>query len=975
MLKKVYALGWLILASFSCFSQNPLITSDSNQQQLWVDSVYNKLNLDERIGQLFMTAAYSNQGKKHQEYIHRLVKNHHIGGLIFMQGGPMRQAKLTNHYQAIAEVPLLIGMDLEWGLGMRLDSTIHYPKQLTLGAIQDNQLVYKMGQQIGEQMKTMGVHVNFAPVADININPNNPVIGYRSFGEDKYNVAAKATAYMKGLQDAGVVACAKHFPGHGDTETDSHFELPIVAHSKARLDSIEYYPFQQLIDNRVQGVMSAHLHVPAIDATNNLSSSLSKPAITDELRGRLGFEGLIFTDALNMDAVTLHFEPGMVELQAFIAGNDILLFSQDVPKAIKTIKKAIRKRQIKRQELEQRVKRILLAKFASGLNNPQLTNTDNLILRLNNPQFQSLNRSLYEKAITVVENKDNLLPFQLLDTLQLASLSINGDHKLLTNSLNKYLYCPDFDYTSQDSSSLLEKLSLFDAVVVSVSPSNTPASNHGISSEAIRLVKDLARRTHVIVVVLGSPYSIKHFDGIDNIICANQDNFHTQEIVPQVLFGGLPATGRMSVSSGPFQTNLGITTSSLDRLSYASPEAVGMSSRVLNKIDDIAHEAISNHATPGLQVLVARNGKVVFEKAYGYFTYDSLQPTTLETIYDIASITKVAATLQAIHFLVDKGMIDMDKKLSYYLPGLKNTNKEHMIIRDILSHQAGLWPYLPFWKNTLEDGMPLPGFYTYYPQDKFPFYVAQGLYSSAEIMEKLWQWVVDSQIREKTERTPYDYKYSDMGYYLLQRLVEALLNQPMEDFLTQNLYDPLGLTTLSYLPLCKFPIDRIAPTEDDQEFRKSLIKGSVHDQGAALIGGVAGHAGLFSNVNDLAKLLQMHLQNGEYGGETYYKATTLEEFRIPQYKSNRRGAGWDKPLAGAWYGPTSEYASPKTFGHTGFTGTAAWADPEFDLLYIFLSNRIYPDSNNTKLIKTNIRTRIQDLIYQSIWENCDSSAQ
>lgn len=973
MLKKVCSVFLSSLVSLALFSQNPLIARDSAEQAHWVDSVYNTLNTKERIGQLFMVAAYSNLDEKHNQEIEKLIKDYKIGGLIFMQGGPVRQALLTNRYQRQTQVPLLIGMDLEWGLGMRLDSTISYPKQITLGAIQNDSLIYDMGQQIAEQMKILGVHVNFAPVADINSNPNNPVIGYRSFGEDKYNVTNKATAYMKGLQDAGVLACAKHFPGHGDTNTDSHFELPVVSHDMQRIDSIEYLPFKQLINKGVRSIMSAHLFVQAIDSTKKISSSLSRKTIHHQLQNKLGFKGLVFTDALNMKAVAKDYEPGMVELKALMAGNDILLFSQDIPTSIKTIRKAIRKRIVKRHELEERVKKILLGKYTAGLASYEPINTDNLVLKLNNPKYEVLNRSLYENAITIIENKEDFLPLQLLDTLQLASISINGKHSEFNQSINKYLNCAEYQYNTSHRDSLLTKLSQFNTVIVSVRAPNQPKNNFVIDKDAIDFVKQLSKKTKVVTVIFGSPYASGIFEGSDAIICAYEDHSITQNLVPQLFFGGLASSAKLPVSSDPYSANDRKKTTSSNRLAYSIPEDVGMSSKILNKIDRIAYEAIKYQATPGMQVLVARKGKVIFEKAYGHYTYDSLRPVTNETVYDIASVTKVAATLQAILFLYDRGMIDLDKKLSYYLNELKGTNKESMTIRDILSHQAGLWPYLPFWRNTVKNNSHLPEYYNYHPQDKFKLTVGEGLYSSEDIEAKMWEWVIESKLRDKTDRKPYDYKYSDMGYYLLQRLAEKLTNQPMEDFLTQNLYEPLGLNNLGYLPLCKFPKDRIAPTENDVDFRQSLVHGTVHDQGAALLGGIAGHAGLFSNANDLAKLFQMHLQKGEYGGETYFKPSTLEEFSIPQYQSNRRGAGWDKPLLGAWYGPTSESASPSTFGHTGFTGTAAWADPEFDLIYIFLSNRIHPDANNTKLIKTNVRTRIQDLIYQSMWEFCGSN--
>jgi len=979
MIKNVFAIGLLSLIGLlshsliaQSISTSPLTTLDANEQKHWVDSIYESLTWNERIAQLFIVPAYSNGDSKHRKELQHLVKTNKIGGLIFMQGGPMRQAQLSNQLQSNADVPLLIGMDLEWGLNMRLDSTLRYPNQLTLGAITNDTLIYKMGADIAQQMCTMGVHLNFAPVVDINSNEKNPVIGFRSFGEDKTEVSSKALHYMNGLQDGRVLACAKHFPGHGDTQSDSHKTLPVVNRSRQQLESTELYPFGKLIDQGVTSIMSAHLSVPALDTIKDIPTSLSKKAIAELLKKNMAFEGLVITDALNMKAVTKSFPAGKLEVAAFQAGNDLLLFPKDVPLAIKELRKAMRKRQIKKEQLEMSVKKILMSKYKVGLSDYQPINTDNLQLKLHQPESEVLKHKLYQNAITVLKNDNDLLPFRYIDTTSYASLSLNDRAPLFHENLGKYANFNAFNnLENKNSESLISKLKNFEVVVIGVfGMNNSPGKNYGLNNGDIDLIRLISEHSKVIVTVFGNPYALAAFDKFDHVLCAYENNKITQSLIPQALFGAIDIDGTLPISTGNnFKQGMGISLENIKRLGSSPPEMVNMDNRTLHKIDMVAQEAISDMATPGCQILIARNGKVVFDKSYGHHTYDSIRPVTSESIYDIASITKVAASLQAVTFMEEQGLIDLDKKISHYLTDLKGSNKEHMTIRDILTHQAGLWPYLPFWKQTMNSEEHLPEYYNHKEESEFPYFVAKGLYTSESIRESVWQWVIGSKARNKREDTPYDYKYSDMGYYMMHRLTEKVLNQPMEDFLTQNLYEPLGLTTLGYNPLDRFSKSRITPTENDSTFRMSQVWGTVHDQGAALFGGVAGHAGLFSNARDLATLMQMHLQGGSYGGQKYFKKSTLGKFTPQQFDHyNRRGVGWDKPLPGAWYGPTSEYASVETFGHTGFTGTAVWVDPAFDLVFVFLSNRIYPDANNRKLIQNNIRTRIQDLVYQSIWE-------
>ncbi|WP_239022951.1 glycoside hydrolase family 3 N-terminal domain-containing protein [Pontibacter mangrovi] len=929
----------------------------------------------QRIGQLFMVAAYSNKPQNHVSHIDSLVSQYNIGGLMFMQGGPKRQAILTNRFQRQAKVPLLIAMDAEWGLDMRLDSTMHFARQMTLGAMHDDRYVYQMAREIALKMKRLGVNVSFSPVLDVNNNANNPVIGNRSFGESKEAVSRYGVAYIRGLQDHGVMAVAKHFPGHGDTDIDSHYDLPVVQHDMQRLTDVELYPFKQSFDAGVMGVMVAHLYLPKIDSTKNQAATLSKPIVTGLLKDKMQYRGLVFTDALNMQGVSRFYKPGEVDLKALMAGNDVLLFPEDVPTAIEKITKAVKKGQITQDEIDHRVRKILHAKYWAGLNKYKPVALDNLQQDLERPASRVVQEQLYEHAVTVVENEGNLIPFRNLDTLSIASVAVGAS---VNNTFQEVMgnYAPVNTFTIPDRfapdsafTNIIPQLEQNDVVVVSIhGMNNTPARNYGVGTGTLAFIQYLRERTDkkVVVAVMGNAYSLKMFEDNKWLVNGYEDNAVSQSLVPQVLFGARAAVGKLPVTaSAKYTAGTGLPTSTLGRLKYGVPESVGMNSETLAQIDNIATEAIAYAATPGMQVLVVKDGTVVYDKAYGHYTYDGAKPVTKNTIYDIASITKVAATLQAIMFLADQGKINLDDKLVTYLPEVAGTNKANLLMRDILAHQAGLKPGIPTWQKTIDNRKLKDTYYASTQNDTYMNEVIPGVYSINSMEDSLWAWTVRTPLRAKPANASYDYAYSDLGFYIMKRVAETMLNQPIEDFLDQNIYAPLGLSTLTYTPLLKHPRERIAPTEDDTYFRKNLIRGTVHDQGAAMMGGVGGHAGLFANANDLAILMQMNMNNGNYGGHRYFSTDVVSRFAQQQFDGNRRGLGWDKPALDG-NGPTSAMASPSTFGHTGFTGTAAWADPENKLIYIFLSNRVYPDASNNKLVKYNIRTRIHDVIYRAM---------
>ena len=973
-------LSGLILISFSWTAKEPISLLDVDEPPFhtyvysnWVDSVIKTMSLEEKIGQLFMVAAYSNKKEDHFLKIDKLIKEQHIGGLIFFQGGPAREIDLTNRYQKQAKVPLLVAGDWEWGLSMRLDSTVLFPRQMMLGAIQDKQLLYDMGKEIARQIKLIGGHVNFAPVVDINNNPNNPVIGSRSFGEDRDEVYEHALQYMRGLQDQNVLAVAKHFPGHGDTDVDSHKDLPVILHNRARLDSVELYPFKHLFKAGMGGVMVAHLFVPELDSTKNTATTLSYKVTTELLRNELGFKGLAFTDALNMKGVSKFFAPGEVDLKALLAGNDVLLFPKDVPTAISKIKTAIQNKKLSIEDLDLHVRKILAVKYWSGANRFVPLSKENIHKELNNEDVLLMQQKLVENAITLVNNKDRILPLRGLDNQRIASVSI-GDFS--TNEFQKTLklYTKVDDYrmkkfpSNYEWESLKKKLSKYSLVIFSFNKTNrSPRKNYGISLQSMKLVEEYAKTKNVIVDVFANPYTLKKFKSLEvfKAVIVSYNNWKlTQKLSAELIFGGIPALGKLPISINEmYPVGTGSIIKKAHRFKYTLPKDAGIDESYLYKIDSIVINSIREGAFPGCQVFAARNGKVFYNKSFGHFTYDKKQNVNNENLYDLASMTKILATTVSLMKLQDQKKFNINDTLGYYLPETIGSNKSNMLIKDILLHQARLKPWIPFYLHTTKIESIKKRTYRTAPQGKWTAHVAENLYIDSTYKDTIIKEILESKLRKEE-----GYKYSDLGYYLLQRIVEKQTSKSLDKYANDMFYSSLGANHTMYNPLDKYKKADIVPTEEDDYFRNQLVQGYVHDMGSAMLGGVAGHAGLFSNANDVAKIMQMFLNKGTYGGRRYLSEEVLELFTsCANCPDNRRGVGFDKAEMNLnRIGPTCDCVSAKSFGHTGFTGTMTWADPKTGILYVFLSNRINPKSDNKKLIKLHTRTSIQEVINSAI---------
>jgi len=953
-------------------TKNPFF-EETDKEEKWVDSVYNQMSFDEKVGQLFMVAAYSNKDSIHVNSIDKLIKDSKIGGLIFFQGGPIRQANLTNRYQSKSKLPLFIGIDAEWGLSMRLDSTYRYPWNMTLGAIRDTKLIEKVGVKMGLESKRLGIHFNFAPVLDINTNPKNPIIGFRSFGEDKENVTQSALALMKGFQSQGVFSTGKHFPGHGDTEADSHLSLPNVSFSKDRINEVEFYPYKKLFSEGLASVMVAHLSVPSLEPRINYPTSISYNVVTNILQNQLGFEGLVFTDALNMKGASNYKKedgvalcPGDIDLEAFLAGNDILLFSENVPAAIEKICNAYQTGLISEHRLSRSVKKILRYKYFAGLNNYKSIATDNLINEINPSSNDALQYQLYENAITVIKNKNNILPIKSLDNNKIAYVKLGDDNNSkFVSTLKKYAEITEV--SSDNIDSLNVQLSNYNTVIVGFHKSDKAWKKQDFTDTELLWLQEIAKKNNVILDVFTKPYSllpIVNFDEIESVVVSYQNCDISQEVSAELLFGAIEAKGKLPVSIGNnFSVNEGLSTKKLNRLGFSTPENVGMNSQILSKIDALANKAIDNKMTPGLQILVAKKGKVIYQKAFGYHTYENKVKVQNTDIYDIASLTKIISTLPNVMQFYDHNLVNLDTKLGAMLPIFKNSDKAAIPFKNLLSHYAGFQAWIPFYKATLDSmKIPLVKYYSKTSNELFSKKVADSLFLRNDYHDTIMKMIVDSKLSLKKE-----YKYSDFTFIILKEYLEKITGKKLDELSSSNFYNSLGMNYTMYNPLNKFDKSQIPPTEIDTYFRHQLIQGYVHDMAAAMEGGVGGHAGIFSNSMDVAKMMQLYLQKGNYGDLSYFSSKTFDDFNTCHFcnEGNRRGLGFDKPqISGA--GPTCGCVPMISFGHTGFTGTIAWADPENEIIYVFLSNRTFPEGIVNKLSKENIREDIQKVIYEAI---------
>lgn len=981
----------IFVAAFSCIGMTVAVSEVErtnykptdepwfwNKDISWVDSVMKTMTLDEKIAQLIMIPVYSNKTASYNSETVALVEKYQLGGVIFMQGGPGRQINLVNRLQKVSKVPLLVGMDAEWSLSMRLDSVVSYPRQMLVGAISNNELVYEMGAEYARQLKRVGANVNFAPVIDVNNNPSNPVINDRSFGENRKNVAEKGWMYAKGMQDNGVLAVGKHFPGHGDTDVDSHKALPIISHDRSRLDSIELYPFRYLSEKGVGGIMVSHLFVPAIDSTENMPASLSPKAVKEVLRKDVNFHGMVFTDAMNMGGITTNYKGNEADVMALLAGNDMIMFPTDVKNVIEKLKSAISEGKISEKDIDEACNRVLLTKLRLGLDKGvEPLSAKNVYADLNNVQARLMQQKLIENAMTLVKNQDSIVPIMHLDSVKIASVSFESSAETsFQKRLPYYADVKNFVY-SRDLKGLSaeqrkKKLDAYDIVIVSVHGKNQRAASKkfGISEATMSAVDELLGSCkNVVIDLFANPYGLAYFKNINKakaIIVSYNDWEITNDFSAQLIFGGIPANGILPVSpTDSIREGMGEKTYKI-RLKYSKiPEDAGVRSEVIQKVDSIFKSGIDTKAYPGGQVVLVRNGIVIYQKSMGYHTYDNKDKVNDFDIFDLASLTKVIATTSDIITLYDQGKFKVTDKVSDYYDGWKNSNKSHLTFAQVLTHRSGLRSWIPFYKKTMAEEM-YPTVYSNTKSDKFSIQVAEDLYMANSYRDEMFRLIRESSLENKGK-----YVYSDLGFIVMPLVISNITGEDYVEYTYRNIFEPLGAYTLCFNPLKRFERERIIPTENDNYFRMQQLHGHVHDQAAAMLGGVSGHAGLFGNANDLAKIMEIYLEKGKYGGVQYFSDTAVQRFTEYYYEPSfcRRALCWDKPVPDRSKGNGSKSSSDKSFGHTGYTGTLVWADPEYNMAVVVLTNRVYTSSENTKIIKQNIRTNIEEALYNAIVKN------
>ena len=972
-MKKSLPVLFLLVVGFAGFSQR----STSLSADKWVDSVFKSLTDEQKIAQLIVMRLSSIDPVTKKisfldQQVEEAVRKYNIGAICLFQGGPVTQANFINHFESIAQTPILVCIDAENGLGMRMDSVIPLPRQMELGAVQDPGIIYQYGHLVGMQCKRMGIQVNFAPVVDINNNPDNPVINDRSFGEDKKKVADYGLQYMLGLQDVGIMACAKHFPGHGDVAVDSHVDLPIINKSKSALDSIELYPFKTLFRAGIASVMIAHLYIPAIDNKPNQPTSLSYNNVTKLLRKELKFSGISFTDALEMQGVAKYFPAGEAAVQSLIAGNDLLCLPGNIEESILKIKEALHDKKIKWKEIKARVKKVLYAKYQYGLANWQPVSTDHLTEDLNQ-DIPELNKRIASHAMTLVRREDpSTLPLmpgkRKIAYLGLGISDENEFARRMQRDYKAHVFYFDNNLGPDKAQAMLNLLNnRYDALIVGVHNYNRyPANQFGMSPSAIWLLQQLQKQKNTINLVFGNPYMIRNICDGKTLIACYEDNDLTQTTAVDLLEGKFVAMGKLPVSACehiPYGTGI---VASAQTLPFSPPDSLGFDGRKLLAIDSICRDAIAKQAAPGCVVLVVRNGKIAYEKAFGFLSYDKTEPVYPETLYDLASVTKLCATTMGVMKLYDEGKLDLQKTLGDYLPWVKGSNKESLKISDILLHQAGLKAFIPFYQETIDkskEGLPLANIYNSKLSGAYQVRVAENLY-----MKKSWTDTLYKRILQSDLGIMGKYVYSDNDFIFMGKIVEAISGMPLDQYVRQTFYEPLGMATTTFKPREYFPVSRIAPTEQELIFRRQLLRGDVHDPGAAMFGEVSGHAGLFSDAYDLAVLEQMLLNGGSLNGKQYLKKETIDYFTAYHSDSSRRGYGFDKPekdnLTRKDPYPCLS-VSPEAFGHTGFTGTCVWVDPKYNLIYIFLSNRVNPTGSN-KLGELSVRGNIMENIYKAM---------
>ncbi len=909
----------------------------------WVEATLASMTLEEKAGQLvfpFASGKYMSVDSPEYQRLVYLVDELKVGGLIFFLSNIYDQAVITNKMQEIARIPLLISADFERGVAQRAAEATLFPYNMAIGAADDEELTYRMGKVIAKEGLALGVHQNYAPVADVNNDPFNPIINVRAFGEDVELVTRMSNAFFKGVQDGGMIATTKHFPGHGNTSIDSHLDLPVINVSRSELNEIELPSFQSNFDNGIMSVMIAHLDVPAIESQKGIPSTLSKNIVTGLLQDEMGFKGLIVTDAMNMHAITKNFTTADATIRALQAGNDCILFPDKPEESVLAIIEAVQNGVITEERLNHSIRKILLAKKWKQLDKNRIVDINEIAGIVGIEEHRELARKVARKSITLVKNENNIIPLSYNLKKKYAHLILldsrlettgNYFHSLIKERVNNpSVKVINFNSNEADYTEALKIADDADEIILSVYLKvRSFQESIGIDAYQRKFIEQILKLDKPSVLLShGNPYLLSAFTNA-KVYATNYGDSDVSELaMAEAIFGEIEINGKLSVSipNTDYKVGYGIKLPKSALLDVSRNKII--SNNPFSAVDKLMEEAIKDSVFPGGVVLIAKDGEILYENAYGKYTYDySSKRMTTNTIFDMASVTKVMATTTAAMICYDRGLFKLDDPVAKYIPEFAANGKDKVTIRNLLIHDSGLSAWVKYYE----------------------------LYDNAEdVLKNLYN-------RKLEYPTGSKMVYSCLGFITLMKVIEKVTGLPFDQFCNEEIFAPLGMSNTMYNPPAELH-NRIAPTEFDVNWRKRFVIGEVHDETAALLGGVSGNAGLFSTTKDIAAFLQMLLQKGKYQDKELIKKETVNLFIKQQSDKSTRGLGWDtkskeRSSAGNLF-------SPFSYGHTGFTGTSVWTDPERKLFVVLLTNRVYPTRENTKHIQ--FRPRLHDAVVKIV---------
>ena len=896
----------------------------------WVNKTLRSMSLREKVGQLMqvrVTGRFLNRESAEYQALRREILENRVGGAVLFAGNIYESALLLNNLQGISRLPLIISADFERGASFRIEDTTSFPWTMAIGAAGSEEFAHQEGAITAREARALGVHWIYAPVMDVNNNPDNPVINIRSYGEDPQLVARLGAAFIRGARENGVMTTAKHFPGHGDTATDTHIGLAVIPSDRSRLDDVELVPFRRAIEAGVDSIMTAHVAVPQLTGEPGVPATLSARILTDLLRDTLHFDGLVVTDALEMGGITTRYWAGLAAIRALKAGADMLLLSPDSSVALNEVVRAVQRGELSERQIDRSVRKVLEAKTRLGLHRSRTVSIERIREVVAAPESRRVSHLIADRSITLVKDEKRLLPLNPANPPKILSLAVASELDSAPAAVfqaemkRRFPSCRTMAIDPRSSEDLVDAIanasSESDVLVVASIVRVISGKGSFALTDKQRFVIDrlLAAGKPVLWVALGSPYLLRAFPQVDACICAFSYADVSQLAAARAISGEIAISGKMPVSiPGLCKVGDGLTVPRLDMtLHHAAPETVGLPQDAFREAECLLAKAVESKVFPGAALVVGYRGTVVLDAATGCLDYQpGSAKVTGDTIYDLASVSKATSTTSAAMMLAESGKLLLGARVQDYVPEFQGPNKEKVLVQHLLTHSSGLPSFLPFYKE---------------------------VHGYDEMLVKVCAAPLEFEPGTKVQ-------YSDLGMILLGEIMRRASGRPLDQFVAQNLFTPLGMKSTFYRPDKSF-LDRIAPTENDP-WRKRIVRGEVHDENAFAMGGVAGHAGLFSTTHDLAVFAQMLLNGGMYDHRRYFSVETIRRFTALQ--SGDRALGWGKPSESDW---TGKVLSPQAYKHTGFTGTSIWIDPQKQLFVILLTNRVHPTRENTRIDEVN----------------------